>query len=517
MEKRSEEDIAKDFEAVKKITVACLKNAEDLVKSAKTLLGQGVNHICYHLATLALEEIGKISILRMKFGAQSAGRAESFSTPGWDDHVKKLFWAVWAPMIGQTKVTKEQLDFCKGLATDIHNTRLNSLYVDPANPVLAGDKISDEELMHIVNLAESRVGLQASEGEHIFDEETAEIGSWFVDANDNPESRAFIFSTESMDKLVELQSPRKWIEWLYQRSMELEKQAKELLEQELNRPPVEGAEIWDKKWKVKIRLYSASHSIRQKVLNKWNEVSTHIFLSSAKKNDELFCEFSLVKGLSIKDLWGGLWESSRLFVIALNVGTRGFFWWYLPREVTSLYDEIIDLENNRNAKVEDTFKFKDNWHHLALKETDIAVIRHVMLYLVSIKGTDKEQPFIHYSVALSLLAKSDPQMNLYSNTFIEFYQSLVISLYVNQQWDGKEEVKIAARRGFISETEEITDLDRYLELGQAVVQGQRLEEITSKEVVQMKQFFDVYVLVQVQRVMQDTMDAVNALDNKFKS
>lgn len=86
-----EEAVAKDFEELQNITAACLTNAESLIKSAKILLDQDVDHICYHLAALALEEIGKITLLRMKFGSKAAGKSDTFQTPVIDDHTKNCF------------------------------------------------------------------------------------------------------------------------------------------------------------------------------------------------------------------------------------------------------------------------------------------------------------------------------------------------------------------------------------------------------------------------------------------
>lgn len=320
--------IAKDFDQLKKITAECLKNAQDLVKSAKLLIDENVDHICFHLAALALEEIGKITLLRTKFGARVAGRSEDFSTPVIDDHIKKLFWAFWGPMFAQGDISREQVDQWKGMAQSIHKRRLHSLYVDPGDGVSAEAKVTHEEAVRLVNLAEARVGLQAEEGEQELDEKTTQLLSWFIDASDDPEQRAYMFAKESMDKLAELKSPRKWIEGLHEEAMTLQAEAQKSMEEELSRPVPFGAEANEKRWKIKIRLYSASHSIRKKTLTKWNDMSSHIFLYPTNRHDELVCEFNLVKRLSVKDMWPGLWDVSRLFVLSLNIATQGFFWWY---------------------------------------------------------------------------------------------------------------------------------------------------------------------------------------------
>lgn len=52
-----------DIEAIIPLVQACISNAESLLNSAKEISKPGRNHIAYHLAALALEEIGKASIL----------------------------------------------------------------------------------------------------------------------------------------------------------------------------------------------------------------------------------------------------------------------------------------------------------------------------------------------------------------------------------------------------------------------------------------------------------------------
>jgi len=42
---------------------ACLQNAEKLIASAKSSAVPGSYHIAFHLATMALEEIGKSSMI----------------------------------------------------------------------------------------------------------------------------------------------------------------------------------------------------------------------------------------------------------------------------------------------------------------------------------------------------------------------------------------------------------------------------------------------------------------------
>ncbi len=82
------------FKKLQEIRNVCLGNAESLINSAKSLLDKDVCHICYHLAVLALEEIGKFNLIESKYQFIRQGYEDKFN-PDLDDRVKKWFWAIW--------------------------------------------------------------------------------------------------------------------------------------------------------------------------------------------------------------------------------------------------------------------------------------------------------------------------------------------------------------------------------------------------------------------------------------
>ncbi len=65
--------------AVERTIAACIQNAEHLVAAAKASAQPGSYHIGYHLAALALEEIGKASLVHVN--AIDAGRDEFHKRP----------------------------------------------------------------------------------------------------------------------------------------------------------------------------------------------------------------------------------------------------------------------------------------------------------------------------------------------------------------------------------------------------------------------------------------------------
>ena len=144
----------------RKLREACLANAEELINSAKTLKGKNTAHIRYHLAVLAIEEVGKNVLLSIEFMKLTLDEDDVELNLKIDDHVKKLFWAIFSPFFERKRLTKEDFESYRGFAKETHERRLESLYTDPQAPLLPQDRIEEEEADGLVRLAESRVNLE---------------------------------------------------------------------------------------------------------------------------------------------------------------------------------------------------------------------------------------------------------------------------------------------------------------------------------------------------------------------
>src|SRR6266849_836542 len=145
---------------IERITVACLQNAEELLNAAKAVEKQGSIHIAYHLAALALEEIGKSSMIFMSSLRSPRDEEEERKRPvDWiDDHERKLFWAIWSPGCDK-EVPWQGIQQAMDVAKFIHETRLETLYVAPADPG-ARTRISEEQLQNLLRLTEAHLGME---------------------------------------------------------------------------------------------------------------------------------------------------------------------------------------------------------------------------------------------------------------------------------------------------------------------------------------------------------------------
>jgi AbiV family abortive infection protein len=330
------------IENCRKLREACLENAEALVNSAKTLEGKNTAHIRYSLAVLALEEVGKAVIFQMNAFGATSDEVDDQQSIATDDHRKKLLWVFFSPFIEQGRIAPEYFESDRELARRMHERRLETLYTDSQNPLLPQDRMVEEEADSLVRLCEIRIEMEKGvELSDVPDESKLEDLQWFRTAGDDPEKRRYFYSEYSLDKLAELGDLFEWMKWHRQEFTKTEEESRELLQQELQKEPIDGIEEDESKWKVRFRIYSESHSIRQRALNEWNRNYGSIMkLHSSNNSNELICEFIFPKSVPIRALWDVALGRSRDFVAALNIATSGLFWWHVDKDIARFYEKV---------------------------------------------------------------------------------------------------------------------------------------------------------------------------------
>lgn len=485
------------------IITACLVNAEQLLDAAKSVRKPGQNHIAYHLAAVSLEEVGKAAmVLANAFRESPQPHSEDsdedvLNLMNWvEDHERKLFWALFTPGFGKEQITAAQFREFQSLAKSIHELRLASLYVDAINPP-AQREVSDDDLDTILSLAEARLNMEKSIQPRELDPAQQALMSWFLRASDDPQLKLVIFSGESMAKLVEFGGdPGKWMTWLREYFEEVNRLNQELAERELNRTEPGTEEIDVPKWQIKIRLKSSSHSIRSKPLTNWNHQVNWIKLFPAKDKKEFLVQFTLPKRMQVQELWTAGFHVSWMFIVAMNAGTFGHFWWYLPTFVSRYYEEIVDIENKANLLVERNPPVGISWGHQALRDRELNGVGLMFAHLVR-TNADQRQAYDQYFRALALIAKSDLFGQFEPSILVHFYSALRAALKAYGDWDGTPETlesvteriwdELAANQPFRPHMTEIFRI-----AGEIASTNQLPKPITMDEAIKMKVYCDLY-------------------------
>jgi AbiV family abortive infection protein len=192
---------------------ACVLHARDLVESAKLVQASGRANIAYHLATLALEEMGRRELFQIQDAATNIGEVPPWQMSAAQDHVQKLFWCFYGMGRLQGIIDQEQFFERRGAAADIHAIRVSGLYVDNADTGLSipAKTISAKQSESLISLAELLVSQAETEKpREAIPQEEIDLQVWFLRAFDDPDKRKRILTKQSFEKLKSLEDVAAW-------------------------------------------------------------------------------------------------------------------------------------------------------------------------------------------------------------------------------------------------------------------------------------------------------------------
>ena len=186
-----------------------------------------------------------------------------------------------------------------------------------------------------------------------------------------------------------------------------------------------------------------------------------------------------------------------MFLLSLNIGTIGFFWWYLPAFVSRYYETITDLENNARVLLDRSPQLVVSWGPQSLKDPQLSHVAVVFAHLVHI-GEAQERAYDRYFRALGLLAKNDIFGQFEHAIMAEFFESLREGLTAYGDWNGNSaEFEMAVGRVFTemqAGSEFVAHLQEMVRLADEVRERKATKPVTLEEVVKMKVFCDWYFL-----------------------
>jgi hypothetical protein len=119
-----------------------------------------------------------------------------------------------------------------------------------------------------------------------------EVIEWFWETMSDEIGQKRLFSGPFIAKYEELKNtPREWVCWARDEFNKVKESEQALLKAELARTPDADAASTPR-WRLNVRIYCVSHSIRPKLLNAWNETLPLAKLKFVK-NNEMLLELTL--------------------------------------------------------------------------------------------------------------------------------------------------------------------------------------------------------------------------------
>jgi AbiV family abortive infection protein len=434
-------------EKLHRARVLCLDQAESFIAAADRL-GGGSDwpHIVYHLSLLALEEVGKASML----GARMVGHKSLDGT--WierslDNHKRKLQWAVWSPLV---RIDPADFEAAKQFAVRAHAMRLASLYVDPnaeLTDLPPSDLVQPEDAVKALRLARQRLEDERAGGTRT--SEADELTEWFLDTMADPERSRIILSPPFIAKYEELNGDsREWVRWMREEMERQDREMTALAEEELKRPAAaKGAE--KPRWRANVTVYTPSHSVRAKVLTRWNERFDHVQLLWAEKKDRFTLQITLHDNLPLSSLHGRLASLAKLVLACLNIATIGYFWFEPPGFEQEMFKNVRDLERDLGINIGVRESFWGTGRAVAMTDEMIDRAMTCMMAFLPLSEEEAEPIFSHYFHGLAFIAKSDVYYNFDQLARNAFIFSLFGALRRYGGWNGvREEIDSRLHEAF---------------------------------------------------------------------
>ncbi len=417
---------------------ACLGHARHLLDSAKVLYDAGKPNIAYHLAALALEEIGRRELLGIQIASAKRPVPPAWPMKQMQNHRDKLRWGLFGGFFGTQPLTKEILQELPLLADSIHRYRLAGLYVDVNDDGLniPSDAIPPAQAQNLINLTATRLGMTAGEvvTANVTDAEL-ELQDWFIATAFDKSMRNQVFSASSMEKLAEL-GGKDWIKWLKERVDGWNAVGLAMTQAELDRSKNLPENSDKLKWKLRVRFVSESHVVRPKALTQWNSGIDWIKLTPSAEKNELIVDFYFPETIGVQSLWWPGWFLARKFAVALNIGTRGLWWWHLPEFRSRYYDTLNDLENNAAVNLDISPRLKIDWGRNVLDGQAMSEVSKCFLALPDPNDTDRLPPIDYYCAGTNFLALNDVHWRCEIQAYGNFHESLKAMVRFTGDWDG---------------------------------------------------------------------------------
>jgi AbiV family abortive infection protein len=416
-----------------------LEHADDLIASADRVLANdnGFPNIAYHLAILAMEEIGKAGLLSVR-GVMKGTWDSTWVDKRLDDHVQKFLWAVWSPSLSGGKIDPKDFDEARRFAESTHQRRMAGLYVDHRQDgVLAPPRnaVRTEQATHLLRLAKARLAVEHANGAPVADEGAEEL-KWFLATAGDELKRSRLFSPSFIKKHEEFAGDsRAWARWARTEFERVAEEERESLQRELTRQASEPGK-GKPKWLMKVQVQTPSHSLRQKTLNYWNERNSSVKLRAVgPKGNNLLFEFTINDQITVDQLFDFGLSLSKLYLAMLNIGAGGFFWYELSGQAEAYYESIVDLEAPRmNVVVANRSGLPRQWiqersggithQRVALEQTHLDTAMMGLVIYGSMPNDKAEPIFGPYLHGLLLLSKADVHLSLEAQAREAFLRTL---------------------------------------------------------------------------------------------
>lgn len=490
-----------------------LDHAADLIIAAERVLADdnGYPNVAYHLGILAMEEIGRAGILAQVMVAARIGARRMEQRL--DDHVFKLMHAVWAPAMGDGKLDPKVFEDARAFAQSTHARRMAGLYTDNADDGTSAPPRDSVALGHatsIIGLAKASLKLQKAKG--VPSDETSEDLEWYLDTVSDEHGRKRLFSKTFIDKHEELKGDtRAWVSWAKTEFERIAAEEHAQIQRELAREIGDGPA--PPKWKMKVRVYTASHSVRPAALKYWNDRIDGVkFHQVGGNKHQLLMEMTLGDKIPLDGVFDAGLSLSKLYLTALNVGSAGFFWFELTTQAQKYYESLEDVtaEKKHDIVVGRNRGLPKEWadpdgkrRYVALEESHMENAIKFLAAYAPLPEKEASSIFGPYLQGMALLARTDLHLSFEKQAMQDFMQVIRNAMRQFGDWDGEEEAFISALHKAL---DPVMPEEHRLILFEHLTRTEPTEEQRLADAVNTKRVADIYLILVAVRLWPDFVE-----------
>ncbi|MEX0830403.1 MAG: AbiV family abortive infection protein [Nitrospirales bacterium] len=494
----------------------CLDHAGDLVSGAQRVLedDNALQNIAYHLAILAMEEIGKAGMLASRVAIGVALDDGKWLERRLGDHVFKLMWAVWSPSMSEGKIDPKDFEAARQFAESTHARRIAGLYVDHTDdktPAPPREAVRLDHATSILSLARARLALELESGTPVLDERNEDL-EWYLDTLTDALGKKRLFSRPFIQKYEEFHGDtRAWIRWAREEFAKIAAEEQEHLQRELTRQVGESGE-GKPKWVMKVRLHTPSHSFHKKTLNFWNDRMEAVKLRQVGKlKNELLLEMTINDRVKLDRLFYAGLSLSKMYIAMLNIGTGGFFWYELSSQAHIYYESIQDLDApHLKPCISQVHGLLEEWAEetpdggyrklVALEETHLTNSMMCLAAFGPWAVEDLAPIFGPYLEGLMLFSKTDLHLSVENNARDAFLKVLRRAMLSYGDWNGEDTQLITALHRVF---EPIIPEEAHRNLLLKDLEGTPTDEKALSYAITAKRVADIYLVIVAKRRWQE--------------
>jgi hypothetical protein len=204
-------------------------------------------------------------------------------------------------------------------------------------------------------------------------------------------------------------------------------------------------------------------------------------------------------------------------VTAINIGTVGFFWWYLPEFVTSYADNVMDLENKAKIALERVPALKISWGNQVLSSENLTQVNIVFSHMAGIREESRFAAYTRYFKTLTLMAKNDIFFQVEGNLLVDFHLVLKEAMKAYGDWDGNEETFDAAIdatfQAIKADSDYVSSLHDLVEVARMTMRGEnKTRPVSMEDVLKVKIACDLYLIIKARTHMRREVEALKAAE-----